>query len=277
MKRKKLIHISIILTVGILFFGGICCGQVQAVEDQNTIQEKIENYAKDIDVNQITKEEVLKIYDEISEEYSLQDIADLLEENTKEMEEKGVQKDILEAGIHFIRTTDEKDIRKIIEEDIDFENIKEKVQEGYSPEQIVSSVIEETPDEKKVEMIIKILWANKIVKTVGIVLILLFLYGTIIRWILYQKAGKHGWAAIIPLYRQIVMYQICDLSPWLMLLWFVPIIGWMAMLVVAIMKRFCLAKEFGRGGLFGFGLLILPPIFQAILAFQSNRKKEEEA
>ena len=188
-----------------------------------------------------------------------------------------MQKDILEAGIHFIRTTDEKDIRKIIEEDIDFENIKEKVQEGYSPEQIVSSVIEETPDEKKVEMIIKILWANKIVKTVGIVLILLFLYGTIIRWILYQKAGKHGWAAIIPLYRQIVMYQICDLSPWLMLLWFVPIIGWMAMLVVAIMKRFCLAKEFGRGGLFGFGLLILPPIFQTILAFQSNRKKEEEA
>ena len=108
-------------------------------------------------------------------------------------------------------------------------------------------------------------------------MIILFIYGTILRWVIYEKAGKHGFAAIIPLYRQIVMYQVCGLSPWLMLLWLVPIFGWIAMFVIAIMKRFCLAKEFGRGSLFGFGLLFLSPIFQSILAFHPNIKKQKEA
>ena len=113
----------------------------------------------------------------------------------------------------------------------------------------------------------KLFLANKIVKTVIAIIILLFIYKTILRWIIYKKAGKHGWAAIVPVYRQIVLYQVCGLSPWLMLFWLVPIIGWLIMLVVAIMKRFCLAKEFGKGTLFGFGLLIFPTIFQSILAF----------
>ena len=51
------------------------------------------------------------------------------------------------------------------------------------------------------------------------------------------------------------------------------------MFVIAIIKRFCLAKEFGKGTLFGFGLLILKPIFESILAFhpQIQYTKKEEA
>lgn len=102
------------------------------------------------------------------------------------------------------------------------------------------------------------------------ILIILWIYGTILRWRIYTKAGKQGWAAIVPVYRQIVMYQVCGLSPWLMLLWFVPILGWLAMFVIAIMKRFCLAREFNKGALFGFGLLIFEPIFQTIIAFHPS-------
>lgn len=111
-------------------------------------------------------------------------------------------------------------------------------------------------------------------KTFVTIVIILFIYGTIVRWIIYVKAGRQGWAAIVPIYRQIVMYQICGLSPWLMLLWLVPIFGWIAMFVIAIMKRFCLANSFGKGGLFGFGLLLFAPIFQSILAFNPNIKIE---
>ena len=131
------------------------------------------------------------------------------------------------------------------------------------------------PTNQKVEMAIKFLLANRIVKTSVIILIIWLVYSTIIRWIIYSKAGKPGWAAIIPIYRQIVMYQVCRITPLFMLLWFIPILGWIVMFVMAIVKRFSLASSFGRSGLFGFGLLILPPIFQAILAFNPNIKYEE--
>lgn len=274
MKQLKKIIIKIIMLVAILAISQSNYGQVQATTDPKLLQEQLEYYARNIDANNITKEDVLKVYDEISEQYSLEDIADMIEENAKELEAGGIEKEVISAGTNFIRTTDEKSIRDIIENDIDFEDIKEKVNEGYTADQILSSIVQETPNEKKVEIVTKVLLANKIVKTIITVCIILFIYGTILRWIIYEKAEKHGWAAIVPFYRQVVMYQVCGLSPWLMLLWLVPIFGWFAMLVIAIMKRFCLAKEFGRGSLFGFGLLFFPTIFQSIIAFNPNIEKE---
>lgn len=251
-------------------------GQVQAESSQELLKEQIEYYARNIDINDISKEDILKAYDEITKQYSNEEIANIIEENSEEMQEQGISKEAISAGANFIRTTDEKSIRKIIEDDLDIEDIKEKIEQGYTSNELVTSVITETPNEKKVEIFVKVLLANKIVKTVLRILVILFIYGTILRWIIYTKAGKPGWAAIIPLYRQIVMYQVCGLSPFLMLLWLIPILGWFAMAVVAIMKRFCLAKEFGRGALFGFGLLFFPTIFQSIIAFNSNIQKESE-
>ena len=271
---KFSVTIFTIVCIGIL--GKQAYGEVQAITDTKMIQEQIEYYAQNmVDGASITKEDILKVYDAISEEYSPEDIADMLEENAKEIQAQGVDKELIEAGANFIRTTDEKEIRKIIENDINFEGIQEKIEKGYRPEEILSSVVQEMSNTKKVEIATKVVLSNKIVKTVIAILIILFIYGTILRWRIYTKAGKPGWAAIIPVYRQIVMYQVCGLSPWLMLLWFVPILGWLVITIIAIMKRFCLAKEFGRGSLFGFGLLFLPVIFQSILAFHPAIQKEE--
>ena len=252
----KITRKIIIAIIGIAVILSLICAKnqiVNAQKSENDMQEQIEYYARNIDLNNITKEDILKVYDEVVAQ--------------------GVSKEVLQAGANFIKETDTESIRKMIEEDVDVESIKQKVQQGYTADQIVSSIIEETPTHKKAEIVTKVLFANKTIKTVATILIILFIYGTIIRWIIYTKAGKPGFAAIIPIYRQIVMYQICGLSPLLMLLWFVPIIGWIAMFVIAIMKRFCLAKEFGQGTLFGFGLLLLQPIFQSIIAFNPNIKK----
>lgn len=265
--------IKIIIIISMLFFAYTINGQVQATESENLIEEPIEYYGRNIDINNISKEDILQIYDEISAEYSPENIADMLEENAEEIEAQGISKELVSAGANFIRETDTESIRKIIENDIDVEDIKQKIEKGYTPEQIVSSMVQEAPNEKKVEIATKLLLSNRIVKTIMIVAVILFIYGTILRWRIYTKAGKPGWAAIVPVYRQIVMYQVCGLSAWLMLLWLVPILGWIAMFVIAIMKRFCLAKEFGRGALFGFGLLFFPPIFQTILAFHPNIEK----
>lgn len=270
---KKII-VKAIMIIAILLFGYANLGQVQAVTNKEITQEQLENYVKDINPNNITKEDILKVYDEVSKDYSPENIADMLEEKTKEIEAQGVSKEVISAGADFIRQTDTQSIRKIIEDDIDIEDIKEKIQKGYTADQILNSMVQETPTTKKVEIATKVLLSNKIIKTIVTIAVILFIYGTILRWIIYTKARKHGWAAIVPLYRQIVMYQVCGLSPFLMLLWLVPIIGWFAMLVIAIMKRFCLAKEFGRGAGFGFGLLFFWPIFESILAFNPNIQKD---
>ncbi|HYM20404.1 MAG TPA: DUF5684 domain-containing protein [Candidatus Kapabacteria bacterium] len=41
----------------------------------------------------------------------------------------------------------------------------------------------------------------------------------------FQKAGKPGWACVIPIYNGIVMLQIIGKSPWLMLLMLIPIVN----------------------------------------------------
>jgi len=266
----KIIFINMIILIAIF-----SVNKVEATYDKNAIKKEAQAYSENINVNDITKEDVLNAYDEITSQYSNEEIINIIEENKEEIKNQGISEEVINAGENFIKQTDTKQIREIIKNDIDIEDIKNKLEQGYTPNEILTSVIQEMPTNQKVEMAIKFLLANRIIKTAITIFSIWLVYSTIIRWIIYKKAGKHGWAAIIPIYRQIVMYQICGITPFFMLLWFIPILGWLVMLIMAIVKRFSLASSFGRSGLFGFGLLILPPIFQAILAFNPNIKYED--
>lgn len=103
----------------------------------------------------------------------------------------------------------------------------------------------------------------------GIVAYLLYLvlgvFFLLCYWKIFVKAGKPGWAAIIPIYNIIVLLEIIGRPWWWLLLLFVPV----ANAVIGIMLLFDLAKVFGKGTGFGFGLLFLAPIFIPILAFGS--------
>lgn len=82
-------------------------------------------------------------------------------------------------------------------------------------------------------------------------------------WKIYVKAGKPGWAAIVPIYNILVQLEIVGRPWWYLLLMFVPVVN----IVIAIMIIFDLAKVFGKSTGFGFGLLFLSFIFIPILAF----------
>jgi hypothetical protein len=96
-----------------------------------------------------------------------------------------------------------------------------------------------------------------------IVAALFSLFMIITTWIIFQKAGKPGWACLIPIYSTIVMLEIVDRPIWWIVLYFVPI----ANLIIGIIVTFDLAKAFGKDIGYGFGLLFLPLIFMPILAF----------
>lgn len=84
-------------------------------------------------------------------------------------------------------------------------------------------------------------------------------------WKLFVKAGKAGWKCLIPFYNTYCLYDIAWGNGWLFLLMFVPCVN----IVVGIMMLFKLAKAFGQGTGFGFGLLFLNTIFILILGFGS--------
>lgn len=88
-------------------------------------------------------------------------------------------------------------------------------------------------------------------------------------WKIFVKAGKPGWACLIPFYNMYCMYDIAWGNGWLFLLTFIPCVGF----VFAIIMLFKLAKAFGQGTGFGFGLLFLNTIFVLILGFGFSKIK----
>ncbi len=83
-------------------------------------------------------------------------------------------------------------------------------------------------------------------------------------WRLFTKAGKPGWAAIVPVYNQIVMLQVAGRPVWwVLLMMFVPIFQvW-----VAIVAAIDFAKSYGKSTGFGVLVALLPFIGLPILAF----------
>ncbi len=82
-------------------------------------------------------------------------------------------------------------------------------------------------------------------------------------WKTFTKAGKPGWAAIIPVYNLIVMLEMAGKPLWWIILFFIPIVN----IVFAFLLNIALAKTFGKGAGFGVGLTLLGFIFFPILGF----------
>lgn len=82
-------------------------------------------------------------------------------------------------------------------------------------------------------------------------------------WRIFEKAGKPGWAAIIPIYNIIVLLEIVGKPWWWILLLLVPIVN----IVIAIMMSNLLSKSFGQGIGFTLGLIFLGFIFYPMLGF----------
>ncbi|HQW82595.1 MAG: signal peptidase I [Rhodanobacteraceae bacterium] len=82
-------------------------------------------------------------------------------------------------------------------------------------------------------------------------------------WKVFVKAGKPGWACLIPIYNIVVLLQIVGRPIWWLVLLLIPIVGF----VVAIIISIDMAKSFGKGTGFGIGLALLGFIFYPMLGF----------
>lgn len=95
--------------------------------------------------------------------------------------------------------------------------------------------------------------------------IALILISVIGMWKLFTKAGKPGWACIIPIYNMIVLLEIAGKPIWWIILFFIPIVN----VVISILMYVGIAERFGRGVGTALGLIFFPIIFMMILGFGS--------
>lgn len=92
----------------------------------------------------------------------------------------------------------------------------------------------------------------------------LSIFGIIVAWRVFTKAGEPGWAAIIPLYNVFVEFRIAGFNPWLFLLLLVPLVN----VVLALVVSYKIGEAFGKGPLFNVLWMVLFPIVGwLVLAF----------
>lgn len=105
-----------------------------------------------------------------------------------------------------------------------------------------------------------------------IVYLALIVFFVAVGWKIFTKAGKPGWAVIIPIYNIIVMLEIVNRPVWWILLYLVPVVN----MVVGIIVILDLAKSFGKGTGFAVGMILLGIVFFPMLAFGDDQYQRIE-
>jgi hypothetical protein len=92
------------------------------------------------------------------------------------------------------------------------------------------------------------------------------IFTVVVTWRVFTKAGKPGWAAIVPFYGTYVLLKLVGRPGWWLVLLIVPIVN----IVIVILVLIDLAHAFGKSGGFAVLLIFLQPIGMAILAFSRD-------
>jgi Family of unknown function (DUF5684) len=86
-------------------------------------------------------------------------------------------------------------------------------------------------------------------------------------WKLFVRAGKPGWASIIPLYSNIVMLEIAGKPIWWFFMLFIPVVN----IVFAFLTLYHFSKSYGKAEGFSIGVALLSVIFIPLLAFSDAK------
>ncbi len=93
-------------------------------------------------------------------------------------------------------------------------------------------------------------------------IVALFLIITVeAKWKVYRKAGKPGWAVIIPIYNTIVLLQIIKKPIWWLFMLLIPFVN----IIFVIWMTNLLSKRFNKDEGFTVGLILIPFIFYPLL------------
>jgi len=96
-----------------------------------------------------------------------------------------------------------------------------------------------------------------------IIALIIGLFMIICSWKIFVKAGKPGWASIVPIYSAIVLLEIVGKPVWWIILFIIPFVN----IVIIIMVIHRLSRSFGKDIGMTLLLLLIPIIGYPMLAF----------
>lgn len=91
------------------------------------------------------------------------------------------------------------------------------------------------------------------------------------QWKIFKKAGKKGWASIVPIYNIIVLLEIVKKPVWWLVFLLIPFVN----IVFAIWITNLLSIRFGKDEGFTIGLIFLPFIFYPLLGMSKVKYSDE--
>lgn len=120
-------------------------------------------------------------------------------------------------------------------------------------------------------------WLLQFLSTYLLILLAILVLCLVAQWKIFEKAGQKGWASLIPFYSEYIQFDAFwgdkrYFWPFLVMVIasMLPVVGWVFAIAVAIMRvilSYKIAKSFGEGVGFTIGLVLLPFVFDMILAF----------
>jgi hypothetical protein len=98
----------------------------------------------------------------------------------------------------------------------------------------------------------------------GLVYLAVVIFEIAAYWKVFEKAGRPGWGAIIPIYNVYLLLKVAGRPGWWLILYIIPLVN----IVIHIIVSLDVARNFGKGGGFGFFMIfLLAPIGIPILGF----------
>ncbi len=216
---------------------------VNNVDDfKNAIQNIKENeeLANKVSSGNADLSDIIDAYKELSTVVSNKELANFIEDNKNEIAKQGISKSALSTASTLLKTFDSNAVIDVLENDL---NVDETIKstdangEAISTSEIVEQVLDNTSSADKIKIALKLLFSNENFRLLIIAGIVILAYSVYITGLIFKKADKPSFATVIPIYRDIIHLKICNFSPWVLILVFIPVIGWLALLAIAIIRK----------------------------------------
>lgn len=107
--------------------------------------------------------------------------------------------------------------------------------------------------------------------------VLIYVWGALALSRVYAKLGLDGWKAWVPVYNLAVLFRLGGLSPWLLLLYLIPLFGQIFVYVAYITAAHRVNVMFGQGVGMTVLAALLFPVWASVLGFGSARPIEQVA
>ena len=219
---------------------------------------------------------LLDFYEELSKVITNEEIVTFINNNKSTLSNIGISKSLLSTTSTLLTNFDAETVIDVVKNDLNLEEAIASSKEGASADSIIKSALKKTSISKKIQILFKLIFSNGFFRLLFAFIFVISIYSIFITSYIFKKADKPSYATVIPIYRDIIHLRLCNFSPWLLILLFIPIIGWLALSAISVVGRFELSRNFGHGFLFGLGLLFLPPVFRTYLAFSDDEFHQGE-